>query len=151
MNKIILMGRLTADPEVRYSQGEKPLAVARYTLAVERRQKREDGASADFFRVVAFGRLAEFAEKYLQKGMKIVLSGHVQTGTYFNKDGVKMPSFDVVAEEQMFAERKQAGPASLNGYPAYDSPAQAGKVGGVPTDPDGFIAVPDEEDGLPFD
>ena len=88
MNKVILMGRLTRDPEVRYSQGESANAVARYTLAVDRRFKRDGDATADFINCVSFGRAAEFAEKYLRQGVKIAVTGRIQTGSYTNKDGV---------------------------------------------------------------
>lgn len=133
MNKIILMGRLTRDPEIRYSQGSNPMAIARYTLAVDRKKKRDDGITADFFRIVAFDRLAEFAERYLHKGTKILLSGHVRTGTY-EKNGAKMPSFEVVAGEQEFAESKNAG--SNNDRNSMDS--------------DGFMDIPDDMEELPF-
>lgn len=136
MNKIILMGRLTRDPEIRYSQGSNPIAVARYTLAVDKKRKRDDGITADFFRIVAFDRLAEFAEKYLHKGTKILLSGHVQTGTY-EKDGVKMPFFEVVAEEQEFAESRGAG----------NNNDGKGKNN---MDSDGFMDIPDDMEELPF-
>ena len=108
MNRVILMGRLTRDPEVRYSQGENATAVARYTLAVDRRSSRANGEeSADFIGCVAFGRSAEFAEKYLHKGTKLVVTGRIQTGSYTNKDGVRVYTTDVVVEEQEFAESKQ--------------------------------------------
>ncbi|MCD8332865.1 MAG: single-stranded DNA-binding protein, partial [Clostridiales bacterium] len=106
MNKIILMGRLTRDPEVRYTQGENPTAVARYSLAVDRRFKRDGGITTDFFSIVAFGNRADFSEKYLRKGMKILITGRAQSGYYDNKDGVKTPFFEVVVEEQEFAESK---------------------------------------------
>ena len=107
MNKVHLMGRLTRDPEVRYSQGENATAIARYTLAVDRRYNRNnDEQSADFINCVAFGRNGEFAEKYLRKGTKIVVTGRIQTGSYTNKDGVKVYTTDVVVEEQDFAESK---------------------------------------------
>ena len=109
MNKVILMGRLTRDPEVRYSQGESATAIARYTLAVDRRFNRNnDENSADFIGCVAFGRSAEFAEKYLRKGTKVVVTGRIQTGSYTNKDGVKVYTTDVVVEDQEFAESKNA-------------------------------------------
>ena len=111
MNKVILMGRLTRDPEVRYSQGETPLAIARYTLAVDRRGTRNNGGddqSADFIGCVAFGRAGEFAERYLRKGTKIAVTGRIQTGSYTNKDGQKVYTTDVVAEDQEFAESKNA-------------------------------------------
>ena len=103
MNKVILMGRLTRNPDVRYSQGEKATCVARYTLAVNRRFRREGDQDADFINCVAFGRQGEFAEKYLKQGTKIVISGRIQTGSYTNRDGVKVYTTDVVVEEQDFA------------------------------------------------
>lgn len=111
MNKVILMGRLTRNPDVRYSQGEKATCVARYTLAVNRRFRREGDQDADFINCVAFGRQGEFAEKYLKQGTKIVISGRIQTGSYTNRDGVKVYTTDVVVEEQDFAESKALLPA----------------------------------------
>ena len=109
MNKVILMGRLTRDPEVRYSQGDSSLAIARYTLAVDRRFKRDgDEQTADFIGCVVFGKGAEFAEKYFRKGIKIMVSGRIQTGSYTNKDGVKVYTTDIVVEDQEFAESKNA-------------------------------------------
>lgn len=108
MNKAILMGRLTKDPEVRYSTGENATAIARYTLAVDRRFKRDGEPTADFISCVAFGRSGEFAEKYLHKGTKIAVVGRIQTGSYTNKDGVKTYTTEVVVEEQEFAESKSA-------------------------------------------
>ena len=103
MNKVILMGRLTRDPEVRYSQGENALAIARYTLAVDRRNTRNSGDdnTADFINCVAFGRSGEFAEKYFRKGMKVAVTGRLQTGSYTNKDGQKVYTTDVVVEESL--------------------------------------------------
>lgn len=110
MNKVILMGRLTRDPEVRYSQGENSTAVGRYTLAVDRRYKRDgDAQTADFVSCVVFGRNAEFTEKYLRKGTKITVAGHLQTGSYTDKNGYKVYTTDVVVDEQEFAESKAAG------------------------------------------
>lgn len=107
MNKVILMGRLTRDPDVRYSAGENSTAVARYTLAVDRRFRRDgDSATADFIGCVAFGRQAEFAEKYLRQGTKIAITGRIQTGSYTNREGQKVYTTDVVVEEQEFAESK---------------------------------------------
>lgn len=103
MNKVILMGRLTRDPEVRYTQGEQAMAVARYTLAVDRRGKNQEN-SADFIQCVAFGKAGEFAERYLHKGTKIVLTGRIQTGSYTNKEGQRVYTTDIVAEDQEFAE-----------------------------------------------
>lgn len=105
MNKVILMGRLTRDPEVRYTQGEQAMAVARYTLAVDRRGKNQEN-SADFIQCVAFGKAGEFAERYLHKGTKIVLTGRIQTGSYTNKEGQHVYTTDIVAEDQEFAESK---------------------------------------------
>ena len=114
MNKVVLMGRLTRDPDVRYSQGETPLAIARYTLAVDRRFKRNGEQDADFINCVAFGRTAEFAEKYLKQGTKMVVSGRIQTGSYTNRDGVKVYTTEVVIEEQDFAESKAAASQNNN-------------------------------------
>ena len=103
MNKVILMGRLTRDPEVRYSQGDQATAIARYTLAVDRRFKRDgDQQTADFIPCVAFGRAGEFAEKYFRKGTKVAITGRIQTGSYTNKDGQRVYTTDVVVEEQEF-------------------------------------------------
>ena len=108
MNKVILMGRLTRDPEVRYSAGENALAIARYTLAVDRRFRRDGEATADFISCVSFGRTAEFAEKYFRQGLKIIVSGRIQTGSYTNNSGQKVYTTDVVVEEQEFAEGKNS-------------------------------------------
>ena len=108
MNKVVLMGRLTRDPETRYSQGQDSLCIARYTLAVDRRQKKDNEAAADFISIVAFAKAGEFAEKYFKKGTKLVVSGRIQTGSYTNKDGVKVYTTDIVAEEQEFAESKKS-------------------------------------------
>ncbi len=105
MNKVILMGRLTRDPEVRYSAGENALAIARYTLAVDRRFKRDGEATADFINCVSFGRTAEFAEKYFYKGIRITICGRIQTGSYTNRDGQKVYTTDVVVERQEFLEK----------------------------------------------
>ena len=113
MNKVILMGRLTRDPEVRYSQAAEPLAIARYTLAVDRRFQRRDNSgneqTADFISCVAFGRNGEFAEKYLKQGTKIAITGRIQTGSYTNKEGQKIYTTDVVVEETEFVESKNKG------------------------------------------
>ena len=108
MNKVILMGRLTRDPEVRYSAGESGTAIARYTLAVDRRFKREGEATADFISCVSFGRTAEFAEKYFRQGLKVLVAGRIQTGSYTNNSGQKVYTTDVVVEEQEFAEGKNS-------------------------------------------
>lgn len=159
MNKVILMGRLTRDPEVRYSQGETPLAIARYSLAVDRRfRNNQDGQTADFINCVAFGRAGEFAEKYFRKGLKIAVTGRIQTGSYTNKDGVKVYTTEVVVEEQEFAESKAAseqnGGYQNNGYQnngfsgnsSFGNPAPAPMPAG-----EGFMNIPDGiEEELPF-
>lgn len=106
MNKVILIGRLTRDPDVKYTQGDNPMAIARYTLAVDRRGRKDGQQSADFISCVAFGRSAEFAEKYLNKGTKIAVTGRIQTGSYTNRDGQKVYTTDVVVEDHEFAESK---------------------------------------------
>lgn len=139
MNKVILMGRLTRDPEVRYSQGENAMAVARYTLAVDRRFAKDGQQSADFISCVCFGKNAEFTEKWLRKGIKICITGRIQTGNYTNKDGVKVYTTEVVVEDQEFAESKKAQEAEGSG--------QAPAV----TDAEGFMNIPEGvEDELPF-
>ena len=138
MNKVILIGRLTKDPEVRYSQGENSTAIARYSLAVDRKFKQEGGATADFINCVVFGKGAEFAEKYLRKGTKIAIVGRIQTGSYTNKDGQKVYTTDVVVEEQEFAESK----ASQSESAPTSTPASVG---------DGFMSIPDGiDEELPF-
>ena len=112
MNKVILMGRLTKDPDVRYSQGNEPIAVARYSLAVNRRFKKQGEQEADFINCVAFGKAAEFVEKFLKKGMQISIVGRIQTGSYTDKNGKKVYTTDVVAEEHYFAESKNNGQAT---------------------------------------
>lgn len=148
MNKVILMGRLTRDPEVRYSAGESSTAVARYTLAVDRRFRRNnDGEqTADFIGCVAFGKSAEFAEKYLRKGLKIVVTGRIQTGSYTNKDGQKVYTTDVVVEDQEFAESKSVSDSHMNGgFQAASAPALSAPAG------DGFMNIPDGiDEELPF-
>ena len=114
MNKVILMGRFTRDPEVRYSAGENSLAIARYTLAVDRRFRRDGEATADFINCVSFGKTAEFAEKYYRQGLKIVVSGRIQTGSYTNREGQKVYTTEVVVEEQEFAESKNSGSSDNN-------------------------------------
>ena len=142
------MGRLTRDPDVRYSQGETPLAIARYTLAVDRRFKRNGEQDADFINCVAFGRTAEFAEKYLKQGTKMVVSGRIQTGSYTNRDGVKVYTTEVVIEEQDFAESKAASSQAVNYGSAPAAPAPAASSQGMP---DGFMTIPEGvEEELPF-
>ena len=135
MNKVNLMGRLTHDPEVRYTQGENAMAVARYSLAVDRRYKKESEQEADFINCVAFGKNGEFAEKYLRKGIKIAISGRIQTGSYTDKDGKKIYTTDIVVEEHFFCESK--GATQEQSQPTTSS--------------DGFMNVPDVPDEeLPF-
>ena len=146
MNKVILMGRLTRDPEVRYSQGAEPLAIARYTLAVDRRFVRKDSGNdqtADFIQCVAFGKAGEFAEKYFKQGTKIAISGRIQTGSYTNKDGNKVYTTEVVVEEQEFAESKNANGGGNS--QAADRPAPADASA------EGFMSIPEGiENDLPF-
>ena len=140
------MGRLTRDPEVRYSQGENALAIARYTLAVDRRFNRNnsDEQTADFINCVAFGRAGEFAEKYLRKGTKVVVTGRIQTGSYTNKDGQKVYTTDVVVEECEFAESKNAA-GDNSGFTPSDRPSPSSAAG------DGFMNIPDGiDEELPF-
>jgi len=145
MNKVILMGRLTRDPEVRYSQGDASTAVARFTLAVDRRIKRNaDDQTADFINCVAFGRTGEFMEKYGRKGVKFVVEGRIQTGSYTNKEGQKVYTTDVVVEQVEFAESK-ATSESHSGYNPAERPAPMGDAG------DGFMNIPDGiDEELPF-
>ncbi len=154
MNKVILMGRLTRDPEVRYTQGENQMAIARYTLAVDRRFNRgNDENTADFISCVAFGKSGEFAEKYLRKGTKIAVSGRIQTGSYTNKDGVKVYTTDVVVEDQEFAESKNS-----NSEGGYGNNSYGGGFGGGNSQSaapmaagDGFMNIPDGiDEELPF-
>ena len=151
MNKVILMGRLTRDPEIRYSQGERSMAIARYTLAVDRRRRSNNGeeATADFISCVAFDRLAEFAEKYLHQGTKIVVSGRIQTGSYTNKDGQKVYTTEVIVEESEFAESKAAASES---HASYQAPSQGRPTPNSANIGDGFMNIPDgvEDEGLPF-
>lgn len=147
MNKVILMGRLTRDPEVRYSQGENATAVARYSLAVDRRFRRDNEPTADFINCVAFGRQAEFAERYLRQGTKIAITGRIQTGSYTNRDGAKVYTTDIVVEEQEFAESKAASGSSApaNNYQASPAPSPSSDIG------DGFMNIPDGiDEELPF-
>ena len=170
MNKVILMGRLTRDPEVRYSQGERSMAIARYTLAVDRRGRRgQDGEqTADFINIVAFDRAGEFAERYFRQGMRVLVTGRIQTGSYVNKDGQKVYTTDIVVEDQEFADSKGQGGdngtfggstfggntfgvgnsfgGSRGGYQQATRPAPSSAIG------DGFMNIPDgvEDEGLPF-
>ena len=151
MNRVILMGRLTRDPEVRYSQGERAMAIARYTLAVDRRGRRsQDGSdqTADFIQCVAFDRAGEFAEKYFRQGMRVLVSGRIQTGSYTNRDGQKVYTTDVIVDDQEFADSKGAA-ADMGGY---QSSAPASRPEPSSAIGDGFMNIPDgvEDEGLPF-
>ena len=137
MNKVILMGRLTRDPEVRYSQGERSMAIAKYTLAIDRRKTQQNSdPGADFINCVAFDRAGEFAEKYFRQGLRVLISGHLQTGSYTNKDGQKVYTTDVIVESQEFADGRRDG-------------SGAGSRGSKDDD---FMNIPDnvEDEGLPF-
>ena len=144
MNKVVLMGRLTRDPEVRYSQGENALAIARYTLAVDRRFKRDGEQSADFINCVVFGKSAEFTERYFRQGMRVTVCGRIQTGSYTNRDGQKVYTTDVVVEEQEFTESKAASAGNADSRLAdRPSPSNASS--------DGFMNIPDGiDEELPF-
>lgn len=145
MNKVILMGRLTRDPDVRYTTGENPLAIAGYTLAVDRRFHKDGEATADFISCVVFGRAAEFAEKYFRQGLKITISGRIQTGSYTNREGRKVYTTEIVVEEQEFAESK-SGDNGAAYYPPKQTPPPAHADSA-----DGFMNIPDGiEEELPF-
>lgn len=144
MNKVILMGRLTRDPEISYSQNGNNTCIARYTLAVDRRFKQDGGQEADFISCVVFGKGAEFAEKYLHKGTKIVVTGRIETGSYTNKDGVRVYTTTVMVEEQEFAESKTSSQnnAGTNNQQSAPNNSSSG---------DGFMNIPDEiDEELPF-
>ena len=140
MNKAILMGRLTRDPEIRYTQGEDQMCIARYTLAFDRRSKERE---ADFISIVAFGRVATFAEKYFRKRTKVIVTGRIQTGSYLNRAGEKIYTTDIIAEDQEFAESKASGQAQQGNVPA--------AADGYPKDNNGYINIPDGiDEELPF-
>ena len=152
MNKVILMGRLTRDPEIRYANNENNTCIANYTLAVDRRFKRQgDEQTADFIRCVAMGKGGEFAEKYLHQGTKIVVEGRIQTGSYTNRDGQKVYTTEVVVEDQEFAESK----ASSDSYAASHPRTEAAPATSMPSpsaaSADGFMNIPDGiDEELPF-
>ena len=135
MNKVIEIGRLTKDPEIRYSQGANTTCIARYTLAVDRKFKQEGQPTADFINCIAFGKLGEFAEKYLHKGVKIAVTGRIQTGSYKNKDGNTVYTTDVVVEEQEFCESKSQSNSQPQPTPSVDM---------------GFMNIDTDMDSLPF-
>ena len=145
MNKTILMGRLTKDPEVRYAASDSGMCIARYTIAVDRRRTGNDGQSADFINCVAFGKTGEFAEKYFRKGTKILISGRIQTGSYTNQENQRIYTTEVIVEDQEFAESKASAASSEAAYtPSRSNPAAPAG--------DGFMNIPDgvEDEGLPF-
>lgn len=167
MNKVILMGRLTRDPEIRYSQGANSMAIARFTLAVDRRFKRENEASADFISCVAFGKTAEFFEKYMHTGTKVCVEGRIQTGSYTKQDGTKVYTTDVVVENAEFAESKAASSGRSQdsysnqpnnagqpyaGQRSYSQQAPAMPAPSIEAADEGFMQIPDEmqDEGLPF-
>ena len=169
MNKVVLMGRLTRDPEVRYTQGENSTCIARYTLAVDRRFSRNnnnDGQTADFIPCVAFGKTGEFAEKYFRKGIKVAVSGRIQTGSYTNRDGVKVYTTDIIVDDQEFAESRnasqQGGGSSYSGnsyggggnsYGGGNNSYGGGQSGSAQSSGsiDGFMNIPDGiDEELPF-
>lgn len=146
MNRVILMGRLTKDPDIRYTQGERSMAIARYTLAVDRRGRRGQDSSAeqqtaDFINCVAFDRAAEFAEKYFRQGMRVLVSGRIQTGSYVNQEGRKVYTTEVILDDQEFADSKGA-----SGRGPEQRQVQGADIG------DGFMNIPDgvEDEGMPF-
>jgi single-strand DNA-binding protein len=150
MNKVFLMGRLTRDPDIRYSQGEKATCIARYTLAVDRRFKREGEQNADFISCVAFGKSGEFVEKYLHKGIKIAIAGRIQTGSY-EKDGQRVYTTDVVVEEHEFAESKSSASSGAGNTYAGTATAPAARPAEGPAGYDGFMNIPDGiDEELPF-
>ena len=149
MNRVILMGRLTRDPEVRYSSGERSMAIARYTLAVDRRRRTADAneQTADFIPCVAFDKSGEFAEKYFRQGMRVLISGRIQTGSYTNKEGQKVYTTEVIIEDQEFADSKNSsGGSTSSGYNESFRPSPENASS------EGFMNIPDgvDDEGLPF-
>ena len=150
MNNIILMGRLTRDPEVRYSNGENATAIARYSLAVDRRFKREGQPDADFFDCVCFGKSAEFAEKYLHKGTKMVIQGRLENDNYTDRDGKMVYRNRIVVESQEFAESKKASGENAAAASA-NAPAPKPAAAAPEVDANGFMNIPDDiDEELPF-
>ena len=152
MNYVVLMGRLTQDPELRYSQGEEPIAVASYVLAVDRRGRKEEQGkqTADFLRCITFGRGAEFADKYFQKGQRVLVSGRIQTGSYTNREGHKVYTTDIVVDNQEFADSKGTGGEGQGSYQTGHQQGSGKKNSDVSEE--GFMNIPDgvEDEGLPF-
>ena len=149
MNKVILMGRLVRDPEVRYTQAENPMAVSRYTLAIDRRGiKKKEGdqkPETDFINCIAFGKSGEFAEKYFHRGLRVLVSGRIQTGSYVNKDGQKVYTTDIIVDDQEFADSKNQN--AENGGAGNNQQGTGSAASG-----DGFMNMPNgaEDEGLPF-
>lgn len=153
MNKVILMGRLTRDPEVRYSQGASQTAVARFSIAVDRRFKRDGEPDADFFNCTAFGKQAEFIERYLRKGVKVVVCGRIQNDNYTNKDGQMVYSVRVMVDEIEFAESKNAQTGNEGGYNGggYNGGGFGNSAPAPSGAGDGFMNIPDGiDEELPF-
>ena len=157
MNRVILMGRLTRDPELRYSQGERSMAITRYTLAVDRRgrargnQDDDQSQTADFINIVAFDKAAEFAKKYFFQGMRVLVSGRIQTGSYTNKEGQRVYTTDVIVDDQEFADSKNSQGGGTGSYGGgYQQPAPRPEPSAAIGD--GFMNIPDgvEDEGLPF-
>lgn len=148
MNKSMLSGRLTRDPEVRYTQGPNPTAIARYTLAVDRRGSKEGEQSADFIPCVAFGRAAEFAERYLRKGTKMLITGQIRTGSYTNRDGQKVYTTEIYVEDQEFAESKSSQSGGGSSYQSNANSYQSSD--NYPTPGEGFMDIPDDDGDIPF-
>ena len=154
MNRVILMGRLTRDPDVRYSSGENSMAIARYTLAVDRRGRRAQGANgqeqtADFIQCVAFDRAGQFAEKYFTKGMRVLVSGRIQTGSYTNKEGQRVYTTEVIVDDQEFADSKNSSGSSSSSYDSYQSQSRPQPSAAAS---EGFMNIPDgvDDEALPF-
>lgn len=162
MNSVILCGRLTKDPEVRYSSGERQMPIARYTLAVDRRGRRgqqdNQGQTADFIPCVAFDRAAEFAEKYLKQGTKMIVRGRIQTGSYTNRDGQRVYTTEVIIEDQEFAESRNSSSQGESSFSQSfrqneERPRESQSFNAGPADAgDGFMNIPDgvSDEGLPF-
>ena len=157
MNRVILMGRLTRDPDVRYSNGENSMAIARYTLAVDRRGRRAQGANgqeqqtADFIQCVAFDRAGEFAEKYFRQGMRVLVSGRIQTGSYTNKEGQRVYTTEVIVDDQEFADSKNSSGSSSSSYDSYQNQNQSRPQPSAAAS-EGFMNIPDgvDDEALPF-
>ena len=148
MNNVTIMGRLAADPDIKWTNANPSLCVARYTLAVDRRFRRENEDTADFINCVAFGRNGEFVEKYFRQGMRVIISGHIQTGSYTDRDGVKRYTTEVVINQHFFCESRSGGAAESRGPGSVERRTQES----AQTDNDGFMHIPEgvTDDELPF-